>query len=983
MIETETKPNEKNAAYQERLQAEASDHSHESSQSGSDETNYKEQYFYNGIESTREIIISFLSHRKCSAITLIKVSEKSVFYHTILSNQRKWYGACLDTGAQTTVIGLQQAKAYCKFMNITYNLRKNKNKYKFGDDKQNSLGALSIKIPILDKMVIHESVDVVRANVPLLIGLDFLDKYELYVNNVKNILCCSALDIQVPLKRKHGHVYLIWKKCDEILYTRPELLKLLKKFSHLASDKLFNLLKLARPWETNAETKRILDEIQNMCNTFQRISHAPIRFKVSLPSIEYLKFGDKLSLDLMLLNERAVLHVVDTATRFSAATFLDSNGESYGQSVEGLWLAFVQTWCTVYPGYPNRLRTDQGSVFTSIRWKQLTDLNGIELRIFGVQAHSSLEIGERLHEPLRRIYQKIRQDYPNVVPGLVLKVAVKAMNDTIGENGLVPTRLVFGVIPRVPIISTELPTQIERMEILPAAQAEMISIVAERKIMTALTRDIPPAADRVYKTGEEILVYSENEKKRIGAFIFIDVKGRMITVQSIDKIKRKRFNAFQIKLYYRTINYSINKFKTNVISPPPFQVYLTEVIEPRDPRAWKFNNAKLKELDGLIKNKTWKIVCRNEVPSNANILNGRFVLAIKDEGKNKEVWKARYVVEGHRDSMRQSLVHNTTVARQQSTKLVVGIAAIFGFNLFSSDITQAYLQNSEKLMRDVYLNPPKKLNLDPGQLLKLLKPLYALSESGDYWGRTLRKHLESDIGMRSCLSDAALFFKSFGNKLAGICSTYVDDTLHAGNEKYCECSKFTEKKFQCKRRDWDKLQFASVQIEKTIEGFQVHQFIYVNKLKELPDNASHCDFRSLRAKLAWATNKRPDICCAVAKLTQNTEESYQNSETLQKKEINKVVRHLKENSTVTLKFPKLNKSSLSLHVNSDASFASNQDLSSQLVYFIFLKDDHSRCQPLFWTSYTAKRVNRSVFGCEVMAFADALIWLMLQSMIYK
>lgn len=77
-----------------------------------------------------------------------------------------------------------------------------------------------------------------------------------------------------------------------------------------------------------------------------------------------------------------------------------------------------------------------------------------------------------------------------------------------------------------------------------------------------------------------------------------------------------------------------------MVEAPSFQTYLAQVIHPSDRRAWKLNYANAKELDHLIKNKTWKIVCREETSPNWNISNGRFVLAIKDEGTNKEIWKA-------------------------------------------------------------------------------------------------------------------------------------------------------------------------------------------------------------------------------------------------------------------------------------------------------------------------------------------------------
>ena len=89
---------------------------------------------------------------------------------------------------------------------------------------------------------------------------------------------------------------------------------------------------------------QFLESLQAACDTCYCLGLTPVRLKVSLPNEHDLKFGGELSIDLMFLDGKAVLHVIDTATRFSSAIFLDAHGATYGQSVEGIWLAFVEAW---------------------------------------------------------------------------------------------------------------------------------------------------------------------------------------------------------------------------------------------------------------------------------------------------------------------------------------------------------------------------------------------------------------------------------------------------------------------------------------------------------------------------------------------------------------------------------------------------------------------------------------------------------------
>lgn len=165
-------------------------------------------------------------------------------------------------------------------------------------------------------------------------------------------------------------------------------------------------------------------------------------------------------MDLMFRDGNAVLHIVDTAAHFSAACLLEHVGENFGQCVEGIWMAFLTIWCTMYTGYPNRMRTNKGSVFTSEGWKQLTDLSGTQLRLSGVSQFSWD------WETLSCSSSKNLRNDQVFFTKLSFNIAVQAMNDTMDKKNLDSTRLVFGIIPILPTKSTNLPAQKIIMEVI-------------------------------------------------------------------------------------------------------------------------------------------------------------------------------------------------------------------------------------------------------------------------------------------------------------------------------------------------------------------------------------------------------------------------------------------------------------------------------------------------------------------------------------
>ena len=121
---------------------------------------------------------------------------------------KDWQGACIDSGLKRTVIGLRRAQAYCIFVGCKFNRKASFNGYRFGVDVQKSIGSTSIGILFLKDGFLPIEGEVVRANLPFPLGLDLLDKLELYPDTTRNILISSLGNVSVQVVRMFGHVYL-------------------------------------------------------------------------------------------------------------------------------------------------------------------------------------------------------------------------------------------------------------------------------------------------------------------------------------------------------------------------------------------------------------------------------------------------------------------------------------------------------------------------------------------------------------------------------------------------------------------------------------------------------------------------------------------------------------------------------------------------------------------------------------------------------
>lgn len=247
--------------------------------------------------------------------------------------------------------------------------------------------------------------------------------------------------------------------------------------------------------------------------------------------------------------------------------------------------------------------------------------------------------------------------------------------------------------------------------------------------------------------------------------------------------------------------------------------------------------------------------------------------------------------------------------------------------------------------------------------------MYGLCDSGDYWGVTINAHVTNELGMTSLYSDSAMFMKQKNGKLIGLCGVQVDHSLNAGNEEFEKLTQLTLKKFDSKPWIYDLFEFFEMQIKAKQNGdYYTGQPYYAKNLSYVPKDATFDEFRRHRALFSWIVNTRPDAALC-AKLSAQV-----SSQTFSRDKINflkRAIKRVQKCKELGLTFSKLEKSTIQLRVYSDASFACNDDLSSQLGHLILLFDIENNAHVLDYASPKSKRVVRSIMAGEVCAFLDA------------
>jgi len=155
------------------------------------------------------------------------------------------------------------------------------------------------------------------------------------------------------------------------------------------------------------------------------------------------------------------------------------------------------------------------------------------------------------------------------------------------------------------------------------------------------------------------------------------------------------------------------------------------------------------ELASLDKMGTYEVVPR---PNDHKVVGSKWVYRIKTDGAGKITrYKARLVAKGY--SQQPGLDFTDTfapVTRLESVRLLLGIAVQNDWEIRQVDVKTAYLYGD--LEEEIYMEPPKGMDVPEGSVLLLKKALYGLKQAGRQWYAKLKEVL-AKFDLKQVVSD--------------------------------------------------------------------------------------------------------------------------------------------------------------------------------------------------------------------------------------
>ncbi|KHJ30188.1 hypothetical protein EV44_g3772 [Erysiphe necator] len=440
-----------------------------------------------------------------------------------------------------------------------------------------------------------------------------------------------------------------------------------------------------------------LKKISNVyLNTTNEYRGAPNRFKFNLKDLD-LQFNHLILVDIMYIDNNPVLHIVDEATNFQAARWLKNF------SAKHTWDAIRACWIDTYIGPPNCIVADAAKNFVSKEFHHNASSMAISMKNVPVEAHWSIGKVERYHSCIRRAYKIIVEELHGTGANkdCMLQMAVKALNDTAGPNGPVPTLLVFGAYPKMTVSDPPLPSVVQRANAIKKSMQEINKLRAKYYVNAALNHRNGPNTSSLHDLpiNSDVLVWQEGSAghsgKWDGPFKLIQITNENCKVNLPSG--PTNFHSTSVRLYYQLENdyQQAGDEQVNAETVTNDEVTAPRRNEQRScnlPLRYRdtpnlvvffksdeticqtsFEKSRQKEIQGLLEKGVFEYVRLSDIPLGTRIFNSRFVDEVKNKGTDKAFEKSRLVVQAFNNKGKDFVLTQSPTIQRVSQRVILAL----------------------------------------------------------------------------------------------------------------------------------------------------------------------------------------------------------------------------------------------------------------------------------------------------------------------
>jgi hypothetical protein len=434
----------------------------------------------------------------------------------------------------------------------------------------------------------------------------------------------------------------------------------------------------------------------------------------------------------------------------------------------------------------------------------------------------------------------------------------------------------------------------------------------------------------------------------------------------------------------------------NLSAPEAYRLWPTEIVDA----------AIHNELSNMDKQQTWTVVSTAEAAEHQRttghrIITSKMFIKEKWKGANFDKLKCRIVAGGHQQHSDSYSDVSAPTVDMSSVYLLLSMNKYLQGNISSVDIPMAYL--NAPLKETIYMRLTKEISklylqkhpefakfvdIKGCLVVKLLKCLYGLKQSGLEWNDELTSTLKNQGNLSQSIGDACFFYHVTNDKKYIFLVKHVDDILVSTNNeplrtqvsqalsKYGQLSwehgSFTYLGMQLEQLEDRSIKVSLGSMTNNImerrgitssSTCPSNQLLFTNKDDPSQDYSSNStDFKSQTYELMFLDRVRIDIkkeCGVLASASNNPGPiAYQM--------LNKVQRYLHGTKDA---FIILGCSNIQLNVYVDAAYAVHPDSKSHTGIYVTLGKNGG---PILVKSYKQRMVTTSSTEAELLALVDGV-----------